>query len=362
MSATIGNSIRVTIFGESHGMAVGVVLDGLPAGVCVDKTEIADLLSRRAGGRDGTTSRKECDDPIFVSGVNLLTSVTNGAPLVVLLENKNVKSEDYAQFADVPRPSHSDYAAYAKYGKAHSFAGGGQFSGRLTAPLCVAGAICKTYLKSKGITVGAHLSSVGTVTDEGYDCVSQEIPVNQPQFPVLSEEAGKEMQRLILSCKQEGDSVGGTVECKAIGIPAGLGEPPFDGVENVLARILFGIPAVKGFEIGSGFDGALKNGSQNNDAFRLQNGGISCETNRAGGALGGISSGMPLCFRVAFKPTPSIAKTQKSVDLSAMQEKDISVAGRHDPCIAVRAVPVVEAVTAIAIADLYAMQYGKNER
>ena len=354
MSSEFGKLLKVSVFGQSHGRAVGVVIDGLPAGESVDLEELQRFLDRRRPGKNTlSTARSEADRPIFLSGLE--DGVTCGAPLCAVIENSDPHSKDYSGLTDKPRPGHADYTAWVKWGGHADMRGGGHFSGRLTAPLCVAGGIAKQLLARRGIYVGAHLSSVGTEQDEPFPLrPTSELfqAVSEKPFPVLNDGAGERMQTLILEAKNALDSVGGVVECATVGLPAGLGGPMFDGVENRLAAALFGIPAVKGVEFGDGFAATRTRGSQNNDPFIIEDGQIVTETNRAGGVLGGITTGMPLVLRTAFKPTPSIGQPQKTVSLSAMENTEVQIHGRHDPCIAHRAVPVVEAVTAAVILDL----------
>ena len=354
MSSEFGHLLRVGVFGQSHGKAIGVTIHGLPAGEAVDLEELGRFLDRRRpGGRGGlTTARKETDVPEFLSGLE--NGVTCGFPLCAVIQNSDQHSKDYSELADKPRPSHADYTAALKWGGYADMRGGGHFSGRLTAPLCVAGGIAKQILARKGVYVGAHLASVGEEEDERFPLhPTRELleSVGEKDFPVLNDEAGRRMQDLILKTRSELDSVGGTIECGAIGLPAGLGEPMFDGMENRLAAALFGIPGLKGVEFGSGFAGSRLRGSENNDAFAMEEGRVTALSNRAGGILGGITDGMPLIFRVAMKPTPSIAKTQKTVSLSQRADAELTIHGRHDPCIAQRAVPVVEAVAALVLLD-----------
>ena len=350
VSSEFGSILRVSVFGQSHGRAIGVNIDGLPAGEEIDLEELQRFLDRRRPGRSPlSTARKEADVPEFLSGLE--EGRTCGAPLCAVIWNSDQHSSDYAELRDKPRPGHADYTAWVKWKGRADMRGGGHFSGRLTAPLCIAGGIAKQILARRGIYVGAHLSSVGYAQDmlfpphpakELFDALAAK------PFPVLSDHAGEAMQAAIESL----DSVGGTVECAATGLPAGLGEPMFDGVESRLAAALFGIPAVKGVEFGEGFHAARLRGSENNDPFVMEENRTCTETNHAGGVLGGITTGMPIVLRVAFKPTPSIGKLQKTVSLSAMENTELQIRGRHDPCIAHRAVPVVEAVTAAVLLDL----------
>ena len=354
MSSEFGKLLKVSVFGQSHGKAIGVNIDGLPAGEPIDLEELNAFLDRRKTGKNAlSTQRKEADTPIFLSGLE--NGVTCGFPMCVMIENSDQHSSDYSNLADHPRPSHADYTAQVKWGGHADMRGGGHFSGRLTAPLCIAGGIAKQILARRGIHVGAHLSSVGMEADATFPLhPTKELfdSVAAKAFPVLDDQAGERMQAVILDARQNLDSVGGIIECAAIGLPAGLGDPMFDGIENRLAAALFGIPAVKGVEFGLGFDSARIHGSENNDPFTIVDGKIVTETNRSGGILGGITNGMPVTLRVAIKPTPSISQAQKTISLSSREESQLIIQGRHDPCIAHRAVPVVEAVTAIVLLDL----------
>jgi len=342
------------IFGQSHSPAIGVTIDTLPAGFRVDFDELKTFLQRRMPGQGAhTTSRREPDEPEFLSG--LMDGVTCGAPLTAIIRNMDTRSSDYARLRDIPRPSHADYTAYIKYGEARDLRGGGSFSGRLTAPLCVAGGIVLQLLKQKGIKIAAHIAQVGNISDQPFDPVNvgeDEVRIlKESDFPVLDREAGEQMLSAISEARQAGDSIGGIVECVAVGVPAGIGEPIFEGMENRLAAILFGIPAVKGVEFGSGFAAAGLKGSENNDTYIIRGDVVQTRTNNHGGILGGITSGMPIIFRAAFKPTPSISIEQDSVILSRHEETRLVISGRHDPCIVPRAVPCVEAAAAIAIYD-----------
>lgn len=354
MSSEFGHLLKISVFGQSHGKAIGVVVDGLPAGEAIDLDELQAFLDRRKPGKNRlSTARKESDAPTFLSGLE--NGKTCGAPLCAVMENGDQHSGDYAGLTDTPRPGHADYTAAIKWGGQADMRGGGHFSGRLTAPLCIAGGIAKQILARRGIHVGAHLSEVAGIADDPFPLhPTAELfeKLAAKDFPVLDDGAGERMQQAILAAREELDSVGGIVECAAIGLPAGLGDPMFDGVENRLAAALFGIPAVKGVEFGAGFAAARSRGSENNDAFSVQNGAVVTDTNHAGGILGGITNGMPILLRTAMKPTPSIARAQKTVRLSQMEEIPLEIRGRHDPCIAHRAVPVVEAVTAAVLLDL----------
>lgn len=341
-----GEHLRLTIFGQSHAPAIGMTLEGLPAGEAIDMEVLQAFLERRAPGRnDWSTPRREADAPEFLSG--LVGNVTCGAPLTAIIRNTNTRSGDYANLAVVPRPGHADYTAHVKYGGHQDYAGGGAFSGRLTAPLCIAGGICIQLLKRRGIEIISRIASVGTAEDTApLTCSTAEKP-----FPTVSDEAGTAMRAVIADAKAEGDSVGGVIECAVLGLPAGLGGPLFDGMEGHIASIVFGIPAVKGIEFGAGFASARLRGSENNDPFTVENGTVKTVSNRCGGILGGITDGMPLTFRAAFKPTPSIARAQQSVNLKTLTPETLRVTGRHDPCIVPRAVPCVEAAAAVAVYD-----------
>lgn len=328
MSSCYGNKLKLQIFGQSHSEGIGVVMDGIPAGKRIDFNELYTFMQRRAPGNSATsTARKEADRPELLSGV--VNGVTCGAPIAFVIRNTDTRSGDYDELRDIPRPSHADYAAFIKYGEFHDIRGGGHFSGRLTAPLCTAGGVCLQILKTLGISITARIVQIGTVTDNTL------------------------MEAEILKAKQGGDSIGGVIECVADGVPAGLGEPIFGGIENKIAGIVFGIPGIKGIEFGNGFDGTRLSGFENNDAFLFEDGRVKTRTNNCGGILGGITNGMPIIFRTAVKPTPSIAKEQQSISLSRKENTTIRVKGRHDPCIVPRAVPCIEAAAAIAVYDAY---------
>lgn len=353
MSSTYGENLKLSIFGQSHGKAIGMTLDGIPAGLSVDLEKLQCFLNRRAPGQHAyDTPRKEEDRPEFLSG--LLNGFTCGAPLAAVIYNKNTRSGDYSNLMDHPRPGHADYTAQIKYGGYQDAAGGGHFSGRLTAPLCIAGGLCKQWLEEKGIIIRAHILSIGNITDlpSALDPTEPDLSLIRSDFPVLNHDAGLKMQKIIADAKSHGDSVGGVIRCYITGLPAGLGGPMFGGIEGKLAQIIYGIPAVKGLDFGSGFAGSRVLGSENNDPYTVKNGKIVTKTNHAGGILGGITTGMPLIFQAAIKPTPSIAKEQTTVDLYNMNEESLCIKGRHDPCIVPRAVPVIEAAAAIAIFDL----------
>lgn len=355
MSSTTGENIKLSIFGESHGEAIGAVIDGLPAGESIDFEKILDEMARRAPGKDKTaTKRKESDYPEILSG--LFNGKTTGAPLCCVIKNSDAHSSDYANFLRFPRPGHADFTAVYRYGGFSDFRGGGHFSGRLTAPMVFAGAVCRQILSRRGVFVGAHLYSVGKVKDIPFDSIKVNCEtfkkLHSMNFPVNDPEKEELMRKEIEDARLDGDSVGGVIECAAAGVPVGIGDPIFGGAENLLSKNLFGIPAVKGIEFGAGFSATALRGSENNDSFIIDNGKVKTKTNNAGGILGGITSGMPIIFRLAFKPTPSIFKEQDTVDLKEMTEEKLTIKGRHDPCVAVRAVPVVEAVTAFTLLDM----------
>lgn len=351
MSSTYGEYLKLSIFGQSHGPAIGMTLDGIPAGQKVDPDALQAFLNRRAPGQnDWSTPRKEEDKPEFLSGV--ADGYTCGAPIAAVIHNKNTRSGDYSQLKDCPRPGHADYTAHIKYGGYQDVAGGGHFSGRLTAAVCIAGGLCLQWLETMGIQIKAHIASIGTVQDTPFDPIAPQLNKIRDVFPVLSEESELKMKALIAHARSRQDSVGGIIECAVTGLPAGLGEPMFSGIESKIAQIVYGIPAVKGVEFGLGFEATRIPGSENNDPFAYTQEGVVTTSNNAGGILGGISTGMPVIFRTAIKPTPSIALPQQTVSLTSGAPSILQIQGRHDPCIVPRAVPVLEAATAIAIYDL----------
>ena len=355
MSSIIGNNIRLSVFGESHGDAIGCVIDGLPAGIALDYEKIEKEMKRRAPGKDRiSTPRKESDIPRIISGV--LNGKTTGAPLAVIIENSNTKSGDYANVMKVPRPSHSDYPAYVKFGGNNDVRGGGHFSARLTAPIVFAGAIAKQILEEKGIKIGAHIKRIGAVCDEGFDFnnISSELlsSLNSKSFSVINDGVEDEMRSEIEKYRLEGNSVGGEIECAVIGLPVGKGGNIFDTVEGRISSFVFGVPAVKGIQFGLGFDFAKENGKSVNDEYEIKDGKVSLISNNNGGVLGGMTNGAPIVFSVAMKPTPSISLPQRSVNLETMENEELVIKGRHDPCVAIRAVPVIEAAAALAILDL----------
>lgn len=354
MSSEYGNKLRVSVFGQSHGEAIGVVINGLPSGEAVDTEELQSFMERRRGGKNAySTKRSEADVPEILSGI--LDGKTCGMPLAAIIRNGDKRSADYSEILDKPRPGHADHTAFVKWQGNADMRGGGHFSGRLTAPLCIAGGIAKQILARRGIHVGAHLDAVAGIKDTPFDMTDgAELfdKIASKDFPVINDGAGEKMKEAIVKAAEDLDSVGGVIECMVTGVPAGIGEPMFDGVENRLAAALFGIPAIKGVEFGKGFEAASLRGSENNDPYVIENGEIKTATNNAGGILGGITNGAPIVVRVAVKPTPSIAKEQDTVSLSRGEAAKLVVKGRHDPCIAQRAVPVVEAVTATVILDM----------
>lgn len=353
MSSMTGEKIKISVFGQSHSEGIGIVIDGLPAGYQIDTDEIMAFMARRAPGNNAmSTSRKEADYPKIISG--LADSVTCGAPLCAVIRNTNTRSGDYSNLKDCPRPSHADYAASIRYNGFNDVSGGGHFSGRLTAPLCFAGAVCMQILRKKNINIKAHIYSIADVFDTPFDLVNiTDEDIASKEFPVIDDAQGEKMIEKILFAKSQADSVGGIIECAVTGVPAGHGDPMFDGVENIIAKNIFGVPAIKGIEFGIGFSCAKLFGSQNNDPYTVsKNGRITTLTNNAGGITGGITTGMPIVFRAAVKPTPSIGKEQDSVSLSKKTNEKLIIHGRHDPCIVQRAVPVIEAVTAFSILDI----------
>lgn len=350
MSNTIGTRLKLTVFGESHGPAVGMTLEGFPAGFEPDLAELQAFLNRRAPSASVfSTSRREADAPEFLSGLH--DGRTCGDALTAIIRNTNARRADYANF--LPRPSHADYPAFVKYGGAMDLSGGGCYSGRLTAPICIAGGLCKQYLRQQGVEVFAHIFNIGAQRDEPYDPLAPQPPVLERGLTLVDPARAEAMLDEIEAVRAACDSVGGSVECAVTGLPTGLGEPMFDGVENRLAQLLFGIPAVKGVEFGSGFGCAQMRGSAHNDPYYYdENGAVRTRTNHAGGICGGMTTGMPVCFRVAIKPTPSIALPQETVDPVAHCGAELEIRGRHDPCIVPRAVAVVEAAAALAITGL----------
>ena len=365
MGSTFGNTLRVTVFGQSHSPAIGCVVEGLPAGFVPDMDRLRAFMARRAPGQASwSTPRREADLPHVLSGLNQ-RGETCGAPLAIMIENTNTRSGDYDSVMHVPRPGHADFTAQAKWQGHQDVPGGGHFSGRLTAPICAAGGVALQVLACRGVRIGAHLARVGLVTDEPFatptcDAVSTALLARQLDtladgraFPALSEKAAQAMIRQIDIARDAQDSVGGAIECVATGLPAGIGGPMFDGIESAIARIAFGIPAVKALEFGAGCAVSERLGSQNNDSYGVTDDMVRPLTNNAGGNLGGITTGAPVVFTLHVKPTPSIARPQKSVDIRTGESTTLELKGRHDPCIAPRAVPVAEAVMALALLDCW---------
>lgn len=363
MPSSFGNTLRVTVFGQSHSAGVGCVVEGLPAGIAVDQARLADFMARRApGNAPWTTPRKEKDAVRILSGLNP-DGRTCGAPLAAVIENTNTRSQDYGNIMGIPRPGHADFAAWAKWHGEQDIPGGGHFSGRLTGPLCIAGGICLQWLEQQSVRVSAHVDECAGVADEHFFALDNSPAASERlyaqmdaladgrEFPAIDKNAAERMTDAIMAARAQKDSVGGVIECVACGLPAGVGSPMFDGLENTIAYAVFGIPSVKGIEFGAGFSAAAMRGSLNNDPYEVRDGACVPVTNNAGGILGGISTGAPLHFRCALKPISSIGIEQDSVDLERMAPAKLTVRGRHDATALTRAVPVVEAVAACAIAD-----------
>lgn len=355
MSCSFGEKFRITVFGQSHSEAIGVVIDGIPAGIKLDTEKIGRFMSRRAPGNNAySTKRKEDDIPSIISGV--VNGITCGAPLCAVIKNNDQHSKDYSKLKNLPRPSHSDFAAYVKHNGFNDIRGGGNFSGRMTAPICFAGAVAMQILEKKGIRIGAHIEKIAGVSDSRFDPVNVTADIladiTGKDFPLIDDGVKEKILAKIEEARLDGDSVGGVIECAVTGMPAGIGEPMFEGVENAISQAVFSIPAIKGIEFGNGFACADLKGSENNDCFIVNDGKITTKTNNHSGILGGITSSMPIIFRVAVKPTPSIAKPQMTVNLETMTAEELIIEGRHDPCIVPRAVPCIEAVTALALINL----------
>ncbi len=359
MKNTFGNSISITLFGESHGEMIGAVLDGVAPGIMIDREYISKKLEARKPYGRISTARHEDDEYSIVSGV--CDGYTTGTSLTVLIKNKDTSSKDYSELKDKPRPSHADYTAGIKYGGYQDHRGGGHFSGRITAALVAAGAIVECALESKGIYIGTHIKRIAGICDRDFSDHKADITeLSDLLFPVLDADSAQEMQKHIEACASEGDSTGGTLETAIIGVPAGVGEPWFDTLESQISHILFSIPAVKGVEFGAGFSFSDMRGSEANDPFCIIDEKICTRTNNNGGINGGISNGMPIIFRTAVKPTPSIFKEQDTVSISKMENTRLCINGRHDPAIVHRARAVVDACTAIAIADMLTLKYGTD--
>ena len=355
MSGIYGMNIKMSIYGESHGKAVGVVLDGLPPGLALDEAAIASEMARRAPGQSAlTTARKESDAVEIQSG--FFNGFTTGTPLCARIANSDQHSKDYSILKDKMRPGHGDYAGNVRYQGYNDYRGGGHFSARLTAPLVFAGAVAKQALAQYGITVGAHILRIHDIVEPSFNPLGESEAtlkaIDSKAFPVINDAIGAQMQNCILTAKGVLNSVGGVIELMAINLPAGLGAPYFDSVESRLSQILFSVPAVKGIEFGEGFGFAQLTGAEANDQMHYEDGKVRCFTNHNGGITGGLTNGMPLLFRVAMKPTPSISREQKTVSLAEQSDTTLTIVGRHDPCIVQRAVPVIEAVTAWTLWDL----------
>ncbi len=354
MSSTYGEHLKVTLFGQSHGAAIGVVIEGLPAGMEIDQEALSHALARRAPGRsDLSTPRKETDQPEFLSGV--MDGVLTGQPLCAVIRNHDQHSRDYSTELDLLRPGHADYTGHIRYFGFEDWRGGGSFSGRLTAPIVLAGALCAQFLREKGIRIFSHISRLGAHQDERIETAeqSQLEALSEMTLPTLSPCMEERMAETIREARRSGDSVGGSVTCRVDGLPAGLGAPFFGSVESELSRLLFSIPGVKAVAFGDGFAFAEGTGSEMNDAFTIRNGQIRTATNHSGGINGGITNGMPLLFTCAVRPTPTIASPQRTVSIRDMEEREISARGRHDPCILPRVCPVVEAMAAIGLTELW---------
>lgn len=359
MKNTFGNSVAITLIGESHGEYIGAVIDGLAPGIEIDREYIEHMLFLRRPDGKISTPRKEKDEFRIVSGV--INGKTTGTPVTILIPNENVKSSDYAELKTIARPSHADYTAQCKYHGFQDSRGGGHFSGRITAALVAAGAICKSALEQKGIFIGTHVKSCGGVSDRNFNDFMSDIQVlSNKTFAVLDAPCEETMKNKILEAASEGDSVGGILETAVTGIPEGVGEPWFDSVESLISHMMFSIPAVKGIEFGAGFSFADMKGSSANDPLKLENGRIVTETNNNGGINGGITNSMPIVFRTVIKPTPTIFKPQNTVDFRDMTETVITPAGRHDPAIVHRARVVQDAATAIVLCDMLAMRFGTD--
>lgn len=359
MKNTLGNNLTVTLFGESHGSAVGVVVDGLTPGIKIDEEYVNSKLELRKPYGKISTKRVEADIPNILSGV--FNGYTTGTPICIMMENSNVKSGDYSKTKDLMRPGHADYTAFVKYGGYADFRGGGHFSGRLTAPIVAAGAIVQRALEDKGIYIGTHIKSCLEIYDKGFEDIENDIKsLGAKRFPVLDDCAGEKMTKVIEEAAAEGDSVGGVLETGITGIPAGVGEPWFDSFESMIAHGMFSIPAVKGVEFGAGFDFGKMYGSQANDGFYFSDGIVKTKTNNNGGVNGGITNGMPVIFKTVIKPTPSIYKEQDTVDIAKGENAKLQIKGRHDPAIFHRARVVVDSVTAICVCDMLLGRYGTD--
>lgn len=360
MSSTWGQHLTLSIFGQSHGEAIGVTLDGFPAGATIDMERLLADMARRAPGQSLlTTARREADTPEFLSGV--LNGKTTGQPICILIRNTNQRSRDYGDGIDLVRPGHADYTGHVRYFGQEDWRGGGSFSGRLTAPLVAAGALCSQWLEQQGIRIACHIQQLGDVKDVSFmdaDPEADYAHLKRMHLPVLTEGLDAQMEAAVMAVRAEGDSIGGIIECMVTGLPAGLGAPFFDSVESGISHLMFSIPGVKGVEFGEGFGFASLRGSWANDAFRMKDDQVVTATNHSGGVNGGITNGMPVIFRCVVRPTPSIALKQKTVSLKSGENAELEIHGRHDPCIVPRAVPVVEAMAAIAILDMWKERQG----
>ncbi|MBE6732973.1 MAG: chorismate synthase [Ruminococcaceae bacterium] len=357
MKNTIGNNLSVTLFGESHGEAIGAVIDGLAAGIDINEENIRNALALRRPAGKISTARCEADEFRILSGA--FGGKTTGTPLCIVIENSDTRSKDYE--SEIPRPSHADYTANVKYNGFEDYRGGGHFSGRITAALVAAGAIISSALNDKGILIGTHISRLGGIDDIRFSDYASELnALNKKEFAVLDDAIGEKMKAKIIEAKEKGDSVGGVLETAVLGMPVGVGEPWFDTVEGMLSKAIFSVPAVKGIEFGGGFSVADMYGSEANDAFIVENGKVVTKTNYSGGINGGITNGMPIIFRTAIKPTPTILIEQDSVNLKTMENVKFKAKGRHDPAIVHRARIVVDSVTAIVLADLLVTRYGTD--
>ena len=357
MSGMWGSKIKISIFGESHGNAIGINIDGLPSGLQLNLEDIAYEMRRRAPGKSPlSTARSEEDIPEILSGY--FNGKTTGTPLCAIIRNTNTRSKDYSLLKDVMRPGHADYSGNIRYNGFNDYRGGGHFSGRITAPLVFAGAVCKQILKEKGIIVAAHVKSIKNVKDKSFLDSTLDLnylnSLKSFELPLIDKSIEENMRKEILEAKEDMDSVGGTIECGVFGISAGVGNPFFDSVESTLAHLLFSVPAVKGVEFGRGFELTSMRGSEANDEIYYEDGEVKTKTNNNGGILGGITNGMPIIFTTAIKPTSSIGKAQNTINISSKENTILKVEGRHDPCIVQRAIPVIEAVTAIAMVELLA--------
>ena len=360
MKDTFGQSVSITLAGESHGAGIVAVLSGIAPGIAVDEEFIAAQLTKRRPAGAISTSRQEGDKFEILSGV--FNGFTTGTPIAILIRNENTKSKDYSEISVTARPGHADYTAQCKYHGFQDYRGGGHFSGRITAGIVAAGAICASSLSKKGIKIGTHIAKCAGIADRNFCDIESDIEsLNEKLFAVLDESAGEKMEEAIIAAKNGQDSVGGILETAIIGLPAGIGEPYFDSIESLLAHMLFSIPAVKGVEFGAGFAMADMRGSKANDAFRIdENGNISTKTNNNGGIHGGISNGMPITFRCVIKPTPSISLEQETVDFVKGENKNFVITGRHDPAIIHRARVVVDSAAAIVLCDILAQRYGTD--